>query len=147
MGLLIEIAIVVKKTLLSVLNKYKTWRKSFFAEVTFLFSDIKLMMYYKSRTWNLLWSFLSMLQIYSLKFKSSSYKKKKKRLNSFYPWTHCMEYWFFCFTGGGPALCLVWWVRWVDNGAWKKVQLQLYRSSSPTAVWRLRACYGTCRPL
>lgn len=49
MGLLIEIAIFVTKTLLGLLNKYKTWRKCFFAEVTFLFSDIELMIYLKSR--------------------------------------------------------------------------------------------------
>lgn len=30
MGLLIEIAIFVTKTLLGLLNKYKTWRKCFF---------------------------------------------------------------------------------------------------------------------
>lgn len=53
----------------------------------------------------------------------------------------------FCVTGGGPTLCLVWRVRRVGAGARKKVQLQLHRSSSPTAGCGLRTSYGKCRPL
>lgn len=49
MGLFLEIAVFVTKTLVGLLNKYKTWRKwVFFAEMAFLFPDIELMMYLQS---------------------------------------------------------------------------------------------------